>query len=178
MGPHSLSATQFEALYRRTAPELHAYLSRRVGEAASDLLSEVFVIAWKRREELPGKRLHRAWLFGVARRVALSHSRSALRREDAERGAFLTPAPTEDPAREAARTVVREALSGLNEIDRELIQLTEWEELTIVEAAIAIGMTAGTARVRLHRARQRLAAHPAMVALIEQRGTKRVSQSS
>lgn len=178
MGAHVLTATQFEALYRRTAPELHAYLSRRVGDAASDLLSEVFVVAWNRRRELPAKRLHRAWLFGVARRVALGHSRSALRRADAERRAFLTPAPTEDAAREAACRIVREALSGLNETDRELIRLTEWEELTIVEAAVAIGITAGTARVRLHRARQRLAAHPAMVALIEQRGMKRVSLSS
>jgi RNA polymerase sigma-70 factor, ECF subfamily len=173
----ALTTPQFEALYRRTAPELRAYLWRRVGDAAPDLLSEVYAIAWDRRRELPAKRLHRAWLFGVARRVVLAHNRSVLRRAEAERRAFLRPEPVQDAGIEAARRIVREALGGLNEIDRQLIQLTEWEELSIVEAALATGMSAGAARVRLHRARRRLAADPAIRALVEQRDTKRVSLS-
>jgi RNA polymerase sigma-70 factor (ECF subfamily) len=52
-------------------------------------------------------------------------------------------------------------------VDRELITLTTWEGLTPAEAACVVGITAGTARVRLHRARARLARHPRMRALLE-----------
>ena len=57
-----------------------------------------------------------------------------------------------------------EALASLRETDRELIRLTEWERLSITEAAVVLGLRPGTARVRLHRARKTLAAHPALAA--------------
>lgn len=49
------------------------------------------------------------------------------------------------------------ALNELSESDREVLTLSAWYGLTSAEAAQALGCTAGTYDVRLHRARRRLA---------------------
>jgi RNA polymerase sigma-70 factor, ECF subfamily len=53
---------------------------------------------------------------------------------------------------------VLEALAMLSERERELLILIAWEGLTPGEAAVAVGSSAVATRVRLHRARTRLAA--------------------
>ncbi|MFF6971859.1 MULTISPECIES: RNA polymerase sigma factor [Streptomyces] len=54
------------------------------------------------------------------------------------------------------RPKLRRALAGLPAEERELLLLVSWEELTPTEAAAVVGIPAGTARSRLHRARGRL----------------------
>ncbi|ROR91049.1 RNA polymerase sigma factor [Nocardioides aurantiacus] len=151
-----------EQLYRQHAGELHGYLQRRGGAAGADLLGDVLVVALQRLADLPEPTLRRAWLFGTARRLLLASHRTSRRRGDAEaqhaRAQVSTAlGPDERPNRHAA---VRQALESLREPDRELIRLTEWEQLTIHEAALVLGIRPGTARVRIHRARRALAAHP------------------
>ncbi|WP_448641755.1 RNA polymerase sigma factor [Geodermatophilus sp. URMC 63] len=58
----------------------------------------------------------------------------------------------------AQRRRVRGALGRLSAEDRELVTLVAWEGLTPAQAAVALGIAPGTARVRLHRARTRLRA--------------------
>jgi RNA polymerase sigma-70 factor (ECF subfamily) len=65
---------------------------------------------------------------------------------------------------------VLRALDSLSDLDRELVTLTTWEGLTPAEAARVVGLTAGTARVRLHRARARLARHPRLRELLDDDG--------
>ncbi|MEX0426007.1 RNA polymerase sigma factor [Nocardioides sp. DS6] len=165
-GPATVTAEAFEALYRRTSPEVLGFLRRRVGDEAPDLLADVYVLAWEKRDKLPAEWLRRAWLFGMARRLLLSHSRQTSRDAAAEVGAaLLASQPPHEPEQSVGATV-RAALMRLAEIDRELIQLTEWEQLSITEAAVATGLKPGTARVRLHRARTRLAQDPELAALV------------
>lgn len=161
-----MNASQFEELYRRTAPDLDAYLRRRVGSAAPDLLSEVYVTAWRRRKELPNQELLRAWLFGVARRVMLTYLRERTRALHAEHASTSIPSDAETADLDARTSAVHKALQSLAEIDRELIQLTEWEGLRVAEAAMALGLKPGAARVRLHRARRRLAGDPGLQRVI------------
>nr|WP_240895024.1 sigma factor-like helix-turn-helix DNA-binding protein [Kineococcus siccus] len=59
-------------------------------------------------------------------------------------------------------------MEAVNEPDRELITLTAWEQLSTADAARVMGITATTARVRLHRARRRLAAHPDLLRLVDE----------
>lgn len=161
-----MTSEQFEELFRRFAPEVHAYLSRRVREDADDLLGEVFVVAWARRGDLPKPELRRAWLYGVARRLILANSRKATQllaasRELSRRG---DAQPTDQSERDVA---VRRVVESLPPADRELIMLTSWEGLTVAEVAFALGIRPGTARVRLHRARKRLASDPRLHSLIQ-----------
>jgi RNA polymerase sigma factor (sigma-70 family) len=156
----------FEELYRRTSAEVLWFLRRRVGDEAPDLLADVFVLAWEKRDSLPAEWLRRAWLFGVARRLLLSHGRQTARGLAAEHEASRLPTRIEGHAGDGIGEAVRAALARLPEIDRELIQLTEWEGLSIAEAAVATALKPGTARVRLHRARLRLASDPTLAALV------------
>ncbi|MFT3862011.1 RNA polymerase sigma factor [Micropruina sp.] len=163
-----VSPTEFEALYRANAAGILAYLRRRgADDDAPDLLSETFLTAWRRRDALPTPELRRAWLFSTARRLRLAHQRRnppttmitdlAARTQDASD----TDTDTETNA------IVRAALDKLTEADRELLTLTIWEGLTPSEAAATIGISAPAARVRLHRARRRIAADPALAAHLE-----------
>lgn len=160
----------FEALYRRAAPRVHAYLWRRVGDAAADLLSEVFLIAWEKRRELPAEEYRTAWLLGVARRVTLRHLRGVYRQRDVHHQLTLLPHPPEPVEEQTRDHLVRQALERLPESDRELLQLTEWESLSPAEAAVVLGLSAGATRVRLHRARRRLASDPLVQALVAPAG--------
>ena len=74
-------AEAFAALFERHAKAIYNYCFRRVGDwsAAEDLLSVVFLEAWRRRDkELPpGKVL--PWLYGIATNVVRNRRRSERR---------------------------------------------------------------------------------------------------
>ena len=159
----AITPTQFEALYRANAANILGYLRRRgAGDDAQDLLSETFLTAWRRREALPEADLQRAWLFSTARRLRLAHQRH---HQSNPRVIDTAAALSRDTHTDTATdTAVHAALAKLTETDRELLTLTIWEGLTPSEAAATIGLTAPAARVRLHRARRRLATDPTLAA--------------
>jgi RNA polymerase sigma-70 factor (ECF subfamily) len=158
---------RFESLFRDTRAPLLAYLTRRApAEDAADLLAEVYLVAWRRRADLPPGEERRLWLFGVARRLVAEHHRSAWQRADAAGGASHSPTPDRSVGDDARGNAVRQALRLLSDLDRELVTLTTWEGLSPSESARVVGITAGTARVRLHRARARLARHPRLRELL------------
>jgi RNA polymerase sigma factor (sigma-70 family) len=164
----AVSRNDVEELYRRHAGELRGYLYRRAGQAGADLLGDVFVVVLQRLGDLPEPDLRRAWLFSTARRLLLAAERNTRKRHHAEnqRARFHEPTAGNPQVDRSGRDrAVRDALASLREQDRELIRLTEWERLEITEAAMVLGLRPGTARVRLHRARRALTAHPALQGL-------------
>lgn len=50
--------------------------------------------------------------------------------------------------------VIDDTIKHLNVREREIIELSAWEQLTPTEIAIDIGMKPGAVRVQLHRVRQ------------------------
>jgi RNA polymerase sigma-70 factor (ECF subfamily) len=157
----------FEDAYRSCGTAVLGYALRRSAtrEDALDVVAETFATAWRRRADMPVPADDvRPWLFGVARHCLANASRSARRADRlGERlAAALAGAALPDPSalaedRAAARRV-NEALAELAPDDRELVTLIAWEGLTPAEVATALGIPAGTVRVRLHRARTRLRA--------------------
>jgi len=160
-----VDAEEFEHLYSEHWREVLGYALRRTGSPsdAADVASEVFLVVWRRRDEVPGRDEFRPWLYGVARNVLLNHRRSGHRRE--RLGALLLTA-VEGQHPDTAQIVVDRdehrgliaALRGLPEPDRELITLVSWDGLSPSEAAEVLQINPVTARVRLHRARKRLRA--------------------
>lgn len=149
-------------LYDRHATAVHAYLARRAGPpAAPDLLSEVFVIAVQARRRVRPHASDSAlpWLYGIAHNVVRTHLRSTTpRRPIADTDGVDWDAVD---ARIDASAVARElqmALNGLSDVERDLLLLVAWEQLTVTEAATALGITPTAARSRLHRARTHAAA--------------------
>jgi RNA polymerase sigma-70 factor, ECF subfamily len=151
---------RFELLYAKHAPAVKAYVLRRSDPStADDVVAEVFVVCWRRFEEIPIDPL--PWLLGVARRV-LSTQRRGERRRVAlqDRLAHTTGHPVARMEDEAlagiADTALAAALARLGESDRELLLLIAWEGLSPAQAANVLGVKPSTARVRLLRARRRL----------------------
>jgi RNA polymerase sigma-70 factor, ECF subfamily len=151
--------TAFEDLVLEHGNALHGYLARRAPAAADDLLSEVWLAAFAGRGRYdPELGSVRGWLFGVARNVMLAHLRKAkpVTREG--------PEPLDDVwdavvARLDAAAVgprLQAALTSLPAVERELLLLVAWEQLSPAEAAQVVGVPTGTARSRLHRARTRM----------------------
>lgn len=161
-----VSVAEFEELYRATASDLFGYARRRTRGDVEDLVAEVYATAWRRRDELPPALLRRAWLFGVARTLLLADAR----RRAAEAAAIVEasgiPVGTAG-SMDKAEAVIKAALERLSAGDREVLQLVEWERVTPAELAVALGIRPGTARVRLHRARQALARDPEVRNLLE-----------
>lgn len=163
--------TDFDALYAAHRDDVWRYMRRRAAADHEDLTTEVFLVAWRRRDEVPGDPL--PWLYGVARKVLANHRRGGARREAlAERAAAHAEPSVPDPAEAAGlRADLARALDTLSERDRELVLLVAWEGLTIGEAAAALGCARGAAAVRLHRARRKLGAslNPGFLTAVEER---------
>ena len=159
---HELAQVQFGRLYRDHGRTILAYALRRVGdpEDAADVVAETFLIAWRRRAEVPAGAAARLWLYAVAGRVIANLHRSERRRTRlggrlAE--SLRTELATHPAARGEAAEVLR-AMAELSEEDRELLLLISWEGLSPSEAAKVLGVSSLAARSRLHRARRRLRA--------------------
>lgn len=145
---------RFQAIYEAHASAVYGYALRRTDRAqAEDIVAEVFLVVWRRLEDVPAE--PRGWLLGVARRVAANSRRGEERRAAlAERLATELPRAGE-PAPASAR--LADALLSLPERDREALTLISWDGLSRREAAQALGIREGTLAVRLLRARRRLA---------------------
>jgi RNA polymerase sigma-70 factor (ECF subfamily) len=160
----------FEELYARYAGAVRGYAMRRCdAETADDIVADVFLVAWRRREEVPEEPL--PWLLGTARHVLANHARGQSRR-----GRLLDRLAAEPRAMATAPEVggkVRAALASLSERDRELLLLMAWEGLELRQAAQVLRLRPNTLAVRFHRARHRLSA--ALGALEAEEGSGRSS---
>jgi RNA polymerase sigma factor (sigma-70 family) len=152
---------RFERLFQATRADLLAYSLRRVSspEEAADVLSETFLIAWRKLDTVPPGDEARLWLFGVARNVL---RRGATRQRALQVGVERLAAELSEavstgvPGEEERSPRLRLALEALPEPQREAILLTAWEGLSPREIAAVTRTPVNLVRVRLHRARSRL----------------------
>jgi RNA polymerase sigma factor (sigma-70 family) len=168
--PRELAEARFSRLYRDHEREILRYALRRSDcpEDAADVVTETFLVVWRRLGDVPVGDEARLWLYATARRVLANQRRGVRRRtrlaerlRDELRRQIPVQLPTE-------RGGVIEALATMRDGDRELLMLVGMEELTPSEAARVLGVSSVTARTRLHRARRRLRA-----LLLDQAGEKR-----
>ncbi|MCW2991371.1 MAG: polymerase, sigma-24 subunit, subfamily [Solirubrobacterales bacterium] len=154
----------FEELWNAHHRRVLAYALRRTDRgSAQDVVSDAFLVAWRRRAELPADPL--PWLLGVARHVLANHDRS--RRRHAALVRVLID-QSQESAGEPPDVPLLAALAELEPGDREVLLLVGWDGLTSAQAGASMGCSAATFRVRLLRARRRLrarledqpAAHP------------------
>ncbi len=158
--PDPEAAERFSSLYDRNYRRVYAYAVSRAGrQLAEEIASEVFLIAWRRLADVLAQEL--PWLLTVARNVAASQFRAAVREQSiaAELRAWTSEADlaTGDIADEITeRIAVLAAVATLPEAERELLTLVAWHGLAPNEAAQVVGCSTATYFVRLHRARRRL----------------------
>lgn len=158
-GPDDERRRRFEALTDAYYAELLGYTARRVSEPAdaADIACDVFLVAWRRIDDVPDGPEAKLWLYGVARLTVANFLRGVRRRTALhERLCSQIDALQVDVLRPSFVQPVVEALNNLSDEDRELLTLTAWEGLTPVQISVILGVEAATIRVRLHRARTRL----------------------
>jgi RNA polymerase sigma-70 factor (ECF subfamily) len=161
------SPDRFTAVFDRHYRDIFAYVSRRLGpDLAEDVASETFLTAFDRRHTFDVSRPDaRPWLYGIASNLVARHVRAETRRyralakahgqeSDGDHGDADDIAGRLDAAADRGRLAA--ALRKLPEPVRAVLLLVAWAGLNQQEAADALGIPPGTARSRLHRARQEM----------------------
>ncbi len=146
----------FERLYRGHVGRIHAVARRMTGEdVAEDLTQEVFIRAWQKLGTFKGTARFGTWLHRLAINVALGRRRKlAIHRER-----FLADAaPMLDvvAGRDHAGTIGPEFDAGLRRLPpgaRQVFVLHDMEGFKHREIAKMLGVTTGTSKAQLHRAR-------------------------
>jgi len=142
-------------------PRIAAYALRRSAspEDAADLIADTFAIAWQRLDDVPDGPEALLWLYVTARNVmANEHRRRQRRSMLVERlGNELNRAMSYQDAFDEHGESARHLLASLPDPDREILMLVGWEGLDSRELGRVLGCTSIAARIRLHRARARMA---------------------
>ena len=149
---------RFRAVFESTYSAVARYARHRglFGADAEDLVAGTYEVAWRRLDVLPAGDGSLPWLLAVERNLLRNHWRKRRR----ERAVLEQLGPPEESSSEVSPVSwqeIRRALDRLSDEDRELILLIAWDGLAPAQAAIALGLTPGAVRTRLHRARGRLA---------------------
>lgn len=154
---------RFRRLYDANYERILGYALRRTsnGEDAHDVVSETFLTTWRRLDDVPDGEEARLWLYGTARRVLANHHRSRRRQnrlvDQLEHELTVEAASVTASQQGSDWAEISAAFARLSGDDRELILLSGWEGLDAGQIAAVLGCTRATTRVRLHRARKRLA---------------------
>jgi RNA polymerase sigma-70 factor (ECF subfamily) len=147
---------RFEHLFEAHHRALLAYAARRCPSVtdAEDVVADVFLVAWRRLDDVPAGDTALPWLYGVARRTITNQRRSTKRRTNLQARLEQTaerPVADATPDTEPAL----DALARLKADDQELLRLVAWEELSHAEIAAMLGISVNAVAIRLHRARAR-----------------------
>lgn len=143
--------TQFDFVWRT---------ARRLGVASmhvDDVVQQVFLVVHRRLPEFEGRSSLKTWLFGITRRVARDHRRTAKRRPVEPLGT-MEPVDHADNAetdilRDEEARVLHAMLDQLDDDKREVFVLAELEQLSGPEIAEALALNLNTVYARLRAAR-------------------------
>ena len=128
------------------------YLSRIVGQGeARDLTQEVFLRVARGPVPDASQEAQRAWVFRIARNLALNHLRNGHRQP-----VTVEISDASRPATQELAAALHQALGNLAALDRDVFLLREMAGLTYEEIALAREISPDAVRSRLHRARQQL----------------------
>ena len=128
--------------------------------ALDDAVQDVFLVVHRRLDEFAGRSAIRTWLFGIVRRVAFSHRRSASRKRTQAQELAVEPmvpvlSPLEQAQNVEAAAFVQQFVERLPKGQREVFMLVMLEEMSIPEVVEALEIRLNTAYTWLRRARAR-----------------------
>ncbi|WP_020580390.1 RNA polymerase sigma factor [Actinopolymorpha alba] len=155
----------FAEVFRRHAPEIQRYVTRRLGaDPAEDVVADTFLAAFRQRERYDLSRSSaRPWLYGIATNLIARHKRIEVHQlrvlERTGTDPVSDPFTERSDERLSARSVrqrLAAALASLPAGHRDALLLVAWGGLSYQEAAQALGVRIGTVRSRVNRARNKM----------------------
>ena len=151
------SRAAFEELFARYRGPLYRYFRRRLwsDERAEDLTQETFLAVIRAATRYEPRALVRTYLYGIAMNLLAAERRQRFR--NSPPGQPSAEATTNDSP--DAAMWVRQALEKLDESEREILMLREYEQLSYAEIADLLKLPVNTVRSRLFRARMAMKEH-------------------
>lgn len=155
----------FTMLYERYFPKIYAYVFRRVGErdTTEDIVSATFEKVFLHLEKFKpgGGGTFQAWVYRIATNQVIDHVRKEKRviitaPEDFPEESHPLSNDMEELMKRQDAEVVRKALQKLPERYQEIINLKYFSELTNIEVAEVLDISANNAGVVLSRALKQL----------------------
>ena len=147
------SRAAFDELFARYRQPLYGYFRRRLSsrERAEDLTQETFLAVIRATERYQPRALVRTYFYGIAIKLLAVELRRLARVEE-------SMDPASDP-RVDESLWVRQALDRLEPVEREILMLREYEQLSYAEIAELLRLPLNTVRTRLFRSRMSLKTH-------------------
>ena len=152
-----MTDTDFKAIFTEHKDAVYRFAWRMLAspEAAEDVTQDCFVELLRLPERYDGSRgAMRAFLLGMARNLVLKRWRKENRWSPLDEDVRTTEQP--DVARTQVAERVAVAVRSLPPLQREVLILAEYEEMSLEEIAAAVEAEVGTVKSRLHRARENL----------------------
>ena len=149
----------FSTFYKAHARDVHRFALFLSGDhaLADDIVSETFIRVWHARSRVD-MGTAKGYLLAIARNLFLDERRRTRRMAALdERSADIRPGPEQCAGAKAELQVVLEALQTLPEIDRAALLMRAEDGMPYEEIASALGVSPVAARVKVHRARLKLA---------------------
>ncbi|MCX4826286.1 sigma-70 family RNA polymerase sigma factor [Streptomyces sp. NBC_01142] len=149
------------AAYDTYASRLYGYCRTILhnGDAASDALQDTFVLANERISQLRDPDRLRPWLYSIARNECLHQLRSMRRTTGLDDAGEVRDETVDLDAglhTDELRSLVWDALEGLNPRDREVLELSLRQDLEGADLASVLGLSLNHTHALLSRARQQL----------------------
>jgi RNA polymerase sigma-70 factor (ECF subfamily) len=154
----------FVEIYRRYRDRVYRFACRMTGsaEVARDVTHTCFASLLETPSRFDGRVGLGTYLCAAARNQSLRHASRAWRERPAGSSPGLLralgPSPLEVLLEDERARIVREVLSALAPLHREVLILVEYEDLDLATVAEIVGAEVGAVKVRLHRARRKLRA--------------------
>jgi RNA polymerase sigma-70 factor, ECF subfamily len=152
-----MSDAEFETVFREHKDAVYRFAWRmtRSAEAAEDIAQDVFLSLLRRQDGFDQARGPlRSFLLGAVRNLARKRWRNESRWQELDDEQFVVQ-PVDTDSGEISEIVGR-AVHSLPPLQREVLILSEYEELSLEEIARVVESEVGTVKSRLHRARENL----------------------
>ena len=150
--------TDIESLYKRYAPDVRRFVLFLSGDPviADEITSDTFMSAWLARERIRQPTV-KSYLFAIARNLYLDLQRRQERHAELDEHMTDKRVGAQMHMEQAAEIrAVLAALRQLPEIDRTVLLMRALDEMPYEEIAETLGIPAGTARLKVYRARLKL----------------------
>lgn len=137
----------------------YSYVKDR--DVAEDLFQEVFIKAYYNMDRFRGECSIKTWLIRIAVNVSKDFLKSAYNRHVTpmtdEMSETLAAEDDYEAVDNADRdAMIRKEVMNLPDTYREVVMCVYFEEMSVSEAATALGIAEGTVKSRLFRAREQL----------------------
>ena len=166
MSWRSSHVQHFKHVYDDVYPIIIRIVYKITGDldSAEELCQDAFIKFYERMNTIADGEQAKYWLIRVSRNLALNYQKRRGRERRAYERVFREPQRRQDSGETAvlkdeSSQAVKQALDRLPESLRAVIIMKEYGELSYKEIASVLGISEGNVKVRVYRARERLAEH-------------------